>query len=160
MSVEEDERTAMRDSAGSRLALIAESYARITGEPLVEGSPEDLEEALWHSPHVILVHGDEPVPRIFYANRQALDLYEMTAEAFIGMPSHLCAEPTRRHERVKVLTELEKRNLVEVDTGVRIASSGRRFRLVRAKSWNLLDEHGAKHGVVAYYLEWRHLDPA
>lgn len=140
--------------------MIADSYARFTGEPLVEAGTEDLEEALWNSPRVILVHGTERIPRIFYANRKALDLYEMTAKAFIGMPSHLCAEPMRRHERVKVLNELEERNLVEVNTGVRVASTGRRFQLVRAQSWNLLDEHGTKHGVVASYLDWKYIDPA
>lgn len=160
MADDDEERIAMRESAGSRLALIAESYARLAGEPLVDGASGEVEEALWQSPRVIIVHGTEPVPRIFYANRKALDLYHMSAKAFIGMPSHLCAEPVRRHERTRVLNALKRSNMVQVDTGVRVASTGQRFEIVRAQSWNLLDEQGEIHGVVASYLEWRYIDPA
>ena len=150
----------MEISAGSRLPLIAESFERFAGRPLVEPSPGGIEEALWFAPCVIIAHGTEPVPRIFYANRAALDLYEITAPAFIGMLSHLCAEPVRRHERTHVLNQLKRHNLVEVNSGVRIASSGRRIAIELAHAWNLLDKEGQSHGVAACYQNWRHLDPA
>ena len=38
-----------------RLVLIADSYARLLGQPLVDAQ-DDLAEALWQAPRVIVAH--------------------------------------------------------------------------------------------------------
>ena len=43
------------------------------------------------------------------------------------------------------------------ETGVRIAKSGRRFRIAQAIVWNLLDEHGARCGQAAMFEHWEFL---
>src|SRR5690349_2700027 len=78
------DRAAMQASAGGRLGLMAESFARLAGQPLVEPSEVGLEAAMWDAPRAIVAHGTEPEPRFFYANRIALELLAMTATQFIG----------------------------------------------------------------------------
>jgi hypothetical protein len=160
MPVEDNERIAMQVSAGARLPLIAESFARLAGKPLVDPAKGGIEEAMWLAPRVILAQGIEAVPRIFYANRLTLDLYEMTASAFIGMPSHLCAEPIRRAELLRMFSRLDKEDIIEGYNGVRIASSGRRFRVDTAQTWNVTDAQGKRVAQAATYSEWKYLDPA
>ena len=48
----------LADRAGGRLPLIAESYRRLTGRPLLNG--DDGPAALWRAQLVILAHGTEP----------------------------------------------------------------------------------------------------
>lgn len=139
---------AMRESAGGRLALISESYQRITGQALYEGD-------LWHAPVAILAHDTDQPPRFFFGNKLTLDMFRMTAAQFIGLPSHLSAEPDRREERAAMFAQLEASNLVTNYSGVRIAVDGTRFRIIDAVIWNLLDEHGQRHGQAAVIDRWQ-----
>ena len=148
----------MRESAGERLDLIAESFARLTGRTLADGGADGRERALWETPRVIVAHGTEAQPRFFYGNRAALGLFEMRAAEFIGLASDQSAEPAARHARAKMLAALERDRIVEGYTGVRVAASGRRFEIVGATVWDLLDAHGERHGQAATFAEWRYLD--
>lgn len=147
----------MRGIAGTRLALIAESFARLAGKPLVVAGADNLEGALWDAPQAIVAHGTEAEPLFFYGNRTALALFGMRAADFIGMPSHRSAEPAQRAERAAMLERLGHGRIVDDYSGVRIAADGRRFRIERAHVWNLLDESGATHGQAATFAEWRFL---
>jgi hypothetical protein len=154
-ALDSTDRAAMAASAGPRLALIAESFARLTGTPLVEASP--LEPALWLAPRAIVAHGTEAEPLFFYGNRLALELFGMRAAAFIGLPSHRSAEPGLREERARMLARLEADDLIDDYSGVRISADGRRFQIARAHVWNLVDEDGRRHGQAASFAEWRYL---
>jgi len=151
------EREAMRESAGKRLALIAESFQRLTGRQLVEAALPP-ERALWEAPQVIVAHGTEARPLFFYGNRAALALFEMRATEFIGLPSDRSAEPGAREARAKMLAALERDRIVEGYAGVRVAASGRRFEILGATVWDLLDTQGERHGQAATFAEWRRLD--
>jgi hypothetical protein len=151
------DRAAMRDSAGARLEVIAGSFARFAGLPLVDGSV-DLERALWEAPRAVVAHGTEAEPRFFYGNRAALALFAMRAAEFIGLPSYRSAEPALREERARMLERLERDQIVDDYAGVRIAADGRRFAIGPAHVWNLLDGHGTRHGQAATFVEWRFLD--
>jgi hypothetical protein len=152
------DRTTMEHSAARRLALIAQSYERLTGEPLVAPSSVGLEQAMWDAPRAILAHGTEPDPRFFYGNRIALELFAMTAVEFVGLPSKRSAEPALRRERARMLAGLAERDIVDDYAGVRIAATGRRFAITRAQVWNIVDEHGGRHGQAATFAEWQFLD--
>jgi hypothetical protein len=152
------DRRAMQQSAGPRLALIAESFARLAGRPLIDAAPEGLEQALWEAPQAIVAHGTEAQPRFFYGNRVALDLFEMTAVEFVGLPSERSAEPSARDARVKLFEELVRTGIVEGYSGERVAASGRRFAILDATVWDLLDALGEPHGQAATFAEWRMLD--
>jgi hypothetical protein len=148
-----DAQSIMAASAGDRLALIAESHARLTGRALV-ASPE----GLWDAPFVVLAHGLQPDPVFFYGNRMALELFELTPQALVVMPSRLSTEPLGREERARLLDEVARRGFIEDYAGVRVSSSGRRFRIERATVWNLVDASGRLHGQAAAFDRWTPLD--
>ena len=73
------------NAARPRLVLIAESYRRLTGRPLVAAAG-NLGE-LWTAPRVVVAHGTEADPVFFYGNRLALELFELDFAAFTRLPS-------------------------------------------------------------------------
>lgn len=148
------DRATMAASAGGRLALIAESFARLAGRPLVDAAGEDLEAALWSAPRTIVAHGSEDDPLFFYGNARALELFAMSARVFIGMPSRESAEPALRGERQALFARLERDSIVEDYSGVRVAADGRRFRIEQAQVWNLIDRAGSRHGQAATFTDW------
>ncbi len=154
------DRIAMEISAGGRLALIAESFARLAGRPLVDITPAGFEQAMWEAPHVIVAHGVEPEPRLFYGNRIALELLAMTAAEFIGKPANETAEPTLREERSRIIDGLAKHDIVDLYGVVGVAANGRRHTVSNALLWNLVDRHGGRHGVGATFSKWQFLDRA
>ena len=144
-------------SAGPRLALIAASFARLTGRPLAPAG-EDLAEAMWRAPRAVVAHGREADPVFFYGNRLALELFETPAASFIVMPSRLSAEPLLREERARLLARVAAQGFIDDYAGVRISATGRRFRIEQAVVWNLVDDEGAVHGQAATFDRWTRLD--
>ncbi len=136
-----------------RLALIAQSHLRLTGRALVEPG-DDLRKALWNADSVIVAHGTEPDPVFFYGNRMALALFEMDWASFVRMPSRLSAEPLLRDERARVLERVGRDGFVNDYAGIRISSTGKRFRIERAVVWNLVEASGACHGQAATFDRW------
>lgn len=146
-----DDRTLMEQSAGARLALLAESFLRLTGRPLApDGS-------LWSADAAILAHGTQDPPLFFYGNARTLDLFRMPAADFLGRPSHTSAEPAHRDERARMFARLEADDVVMDYAGVRVAADGTRFRIEDAVIWNLVDEYGQRHGQAAWFERWEML---
>lgn len=141
----------------ARLALIAESYRRLTGRELVPAGVDPV-EALWNAPRVILAHGIEADPIFFFGNRAALERFGMTAELFAAMPSRLSAEPVNQAERQAALDRVAAHGFVDDYGGDRIAADGRRFRVEAATIWNLIDAEGTIHGQGATFDRWTDLD--
>lgn len=133
-----------------RLPLLADSYRRLTGKPLVP--PEaDLAQALWEAPRVIVAHGTEDDPVFFYGNRLALEVFAMDFAAFTRLPSRYSAEPLARDERARLLERVRRQGFIDDYAGVRIAADGRRFRIAQATVWNLVDGGGVLHGQAACF---------
>ena len=150
------ERAIVEAHAGERIAMIVESHARITGNDLVTPGG-DLARSLWLLPAVVLAHATEEDPVFFYANRAALELFEMPAADFIRMPSRYSAEPVARAERERLLGEVARNNFISDYSGVRTARSGRKFRIERATVWNLFDPKGSMGGQAASFSDWTEL---
>lgn len=142
-----------------RIARIGHCYQRLTGRLLVSAGSDQV-EALWSSPLAIVAHGPEPDPIFFFGNRTALELFEMNFDTFTRLPSRLSAEPLLRDERARLLERVTRDGLIEDYTGVRIASTGRRFRISNATVWTLFDETGEPAGQAAAFAEWAYLPTA
>lgn len=125
-------------------ALIATSYERFVGERLC--SPAELDGL----PAVVLCHDTSPDPVFVYANRAARDLWEMP---LAGMPSRLSAPPEERAERAAALAS---ETVVRGYTGIRVAASGRRFRILDATVWPVVDDDGVVWGQAATF---QHTEP-
>lgn len=134
-----------------RIALIATSFRRLTGKPLVEAC-DDLLKALWDAPQAILAHGTEADPLFFFGNAVALAAFETTLEAFIGMPSRLSAEAPLREERQLLLDRVSAQGFIDDYSGVRISTTGRKFLITSATVWNLIDADGLVQGQAAAFV--------
>ncbi len=135
----------------ARIALIAASYQRLLGAPLVAGG-DDVAAALWRAPHAIVAHGTEADPLFFFGNAAALAAFESDVAAFTAMPSRLSAEAPARGERQALLDRVSSDGFIRDYAGMRISATGRRFRIENAVVWNLVDEDGARHGQAATFV--------
>jgi len=95
---------------------------------------------LFFASFAVMSHGTETDPIFNYANQCALDLFEMTWENFIKLPSRYSAEMDSQEERDRILQRVSEDGYVDDYTGVRITSKGRRFQITNAVVWNVFDE--------------------
>ncbi|SFT28000.1 MEKHLA domain-containing protein [Paenibacillus sp. BC26] len=142
--------------AGERhAAIILNSYNRLLGKPLIpQGEQESAAEALFHADLVVLSHGTQQDPVLNYGNRAALSLWEMDWEAFTQIESKHTAEPMMQEERQRFLEAVAGQGYIDDYNGIRISSSGRRFRIEQAVVWNLYDEAGAYYGQAAAFANY------
>lgn len=147
------------DWAVSHAATLARSFRHWLGRDLLPGvsEPRAFAEALFAAPFVLVSHGTQTDPVLNYGNRAALTLWKMSWEELTHTPSRLTAEPVAREERTRLLAEVTQHGHIANYAGVRIAKSGRRFRIERAIVWNLLDEAGAHCGQAAMFDRWDYL---
>lgn len=132
-----------------RLALIASSYKRLTGKVLIEPYSFD---AMWNAPVAIVAHGTEEDPVFFYGNKLALTLFEMDQDEFARLPSRLSAEPVGQEARVALLKKVTRQGYIDGYSGMRIAKSGRLFKIKDTTVWNLMDEEGRYFGQAATFV--------
>lgn len=133
----------------ARIALVAESHARLLGRPLIPPGADPV-SALWVHERPVVAHGTEDDPLFFYANRAALAVFETTLAAFLGMPSRYSAEAPDRAERQRLLERVAAHHCIDDYRGQRISAKGRRFTIEGAV-WDLLDIAGVRHGQAATF---------
>lgn len=136
--------------------LLITSYRRITGRDLVEqkGSRTEIARSLYEAPYGVVSHGLGEDPMFNYGNRKALELFEMIWRDFVALPSRESAEPAGRAEREKLLDRVSRYGFVDDCRGVRISSTGRRFRIEEATVWNVVDDSNAYRGQAAVIYRW------
>jgi hypothetical protein len=140
-----------RDSGSVwRIELIASSFEHFLGRPLIAPC-EDIVEGLWNAPCAILAHGTQADPVYFFANARALAAFEYDVETFLRTPSRLSAEAPQREARQALLDRVTAEGYIDDYSGVRIASSGRRFTIEAAIVWNLVDAEGLVRGQAATF---------
>jgi len=133
-----------------RITLIAESFQRLLGRPLVEMQDEPI-AALWNAPQAIVAHASGPDPIFFFGNKAALAAFETTFDEFAQLPSRLSAEAPLRDERQALLDRVSAHGFIDDYAGTRISAKGRRFRIENAVVWNLIDTEGLQHGQAATF---------
>lgn len=138
-----------------RIELIASSFARLVGRPLVEGPlavGDDIASALWSASAAIVAHGTEADPVFFFGNRRALEIFESDVASFTRMPSRLSAPAPARGERQALLDQVSRHGYIGDYAGIRITAKGKPFRIEGAIVWNLLDKAGTRHGQAATFM--------
>lgn len=138
---------------------LTSSYRHWTGRDLVDSglSAAGQARALYEAPFVVAAHGTGEDPVFNYANRAALALFETGWPDFVRMPSRLSAEPTERARRAQLLGSVSCRGFIDDYSGIRISTSGRRFRIHRATVWNVMDASGAPAGQAVMFRDWEYL---
>ena len=143
----------------SRTADLLNSYEKWTGRPLIERTNRvDDSRSLYEAPFVVVAHGTEDDPLLNYGNRVALELWKMSLTEFLGTPSRTTAEPVHRDERAALLQRTRRDGFIDDYSGIRIASTGERFRIHRATVWNVVDATDRHIGQAAAFAEWTPVD--
>jgi len=139
---------------------LLESLRRWTGRSLVEPDQAILDQAcaLFNAPFVVLSHNADEHPILNYANRAGLNLFELSWQELIELPSRHTAEPIHQDERARLLATVARQGFIDDYCGIRITKSGRRFAIEQATVWNLHDENKAPYGQAATFSSWRFLD--
>ena len=141
--------------------LMLSSHQRFVGRPLLLRSPGESDEVLarrlYTAPFGLLSHDDQPDPCFSYANLVAQQLFERSWDELVGMPSRLSAEAPERAERDRFLARVAAHGYIDDYAGIRVARSGRRFRILRATVWNLVDAAGRQIGQAAAIPAWEPL---
>ena len=131
--------------------LLNGSYARLLGKALTD------RDAAWlyaDAPFAVLAHDTATDPNFIYANVTAQRCFEYGWDEFLTLPSRLSAEADLREKRQAALDIVARDGFVTGYSGVRIAKSGRRFRIADAVIWSLTDETGVFHGQAAMFPVW------
>ena len=138
-----------------RVEWVLESHRLWTGRELVPPLPGfDRSESAWSAPFVLVSHGVEPDPVLWYGNRTALTLWEMDWQSFTSTPSRFTAEAPLREERARLMAAVTERGFIDDYAGIRITRTGRRFRIRQATVWNVVDDAGRPAGQAATFSGW------
>jgi hypothetical protein len=139
--------------------LLAQSFRRFTGRDLLPGlfNPLGLARCIFEAPFVVVSQGTEADPVLNYGNRAALQLWELSWAELTRTPSRLTAETPEQAERARLLAAVTARGFIDDYSGIRIAKTGRRFRIERATVWNLVTERGDLCGQAATFDRWEFL---
>jgi len=140
--------------------LMLWSFQHWLGRPLfeVEGTAEAIARQLFDAPFVLLAHGTEADPIFNYGNRRALKLWELDWDTFTQMPSRQSAEAMVQTERDRLLAATSSQGFVEHFSGIRVSSTGRRFRIENGIIWNLVDAEGQYYGQAAIWFRQHFLN--
>lgn len=145
---------------GEHAELLISSYHRLTANHLVEQetSRKDRYRALFEAPYCVVSHNTEDNPIFNYGNQAALNAFEMNWFEFTSLASQKSAEPVNRVERERLLASVSRHGFIDDYRGVRISSTGKRFRIEDAIIWNLIDEKGLYCGQAAVLFKWSSID--
>ncbi len=142
-----------------QVEMLLRSFAHWSHRELLPPSRDLIADArrLYEAPFVVVSHGTEADPVFNYGNALALELFELTWDAFSELPSRRSAEPINQQQRTLFLQRVARDGYLEGYEGVRISSTGRRFRILGAVLWNLLDAEGRISGQAASFARWEYL---
>lgn len=142
-----------------RAGWILDSFERWLKRPLLDRAEDRFEDArrLYHAPFVVVSHDTQADPHFQYGNLKALELWELTVDQLLAMPSRLSAEPMHREERARLLQKTSDQGYADDYQGIRISRTGKRFRIEDAIIWNLVDEADTRQGQAATFSRWTNL---
>jgi len=129
--------------------LLADSYARLLGRPLVPQAMPVVEATEWlyeSAPFAVLAHNTDPDPLFIYGNKAAQCRFGYSWDEITRLPSRLSAEAPNREERQQFLARVQRLGYEAGYKGVRVTKSGQRFMIEEATLWQLLDVDGRLHG--------------
>jgi len=131
--------------------LLADSYRRLLGEPLVPGGLRGAAAAGWlyDAPFGLLAHDTSPDPVFVYANRAAQRAFGYDRAELEGMPSRLSAGEDDRASRAAFMASVRAKGYVTGYRGPRVAKDGHRFWIEDVTLWNLVGEDGTVAGQAA-----------
>jgi hypothetical protein len=135
------------------------SYLRLLGRALIDTplSGAARAQAVFNADFAVLSSGLESDPLFNYANRTALDLFDLDWPRLLATPARESAEPENQAKRDQLMQQVRTQGYIEDYTGVRVAASGRRFVIECTTVWNVVDADDRYYGQAATFSRWRDL---
>ena len=140
------------DFQSAIVAKLAASFDRATGGDLVREAgldPAALGRSAWDGKFALLSHGPDAI--LTYANRFALELWEMDWQAMQKTPSSATAPPEDRAARADLMRKVASDGFARHYTGRRVSAKGRFFLIQDVTVWTCKDEKGAAFGAGAFF---------
>ncbi|MDP9794938.1 PAS domain S-box-containing protein [Catenuloplanes nepalensis] len=118
--------------------MLADSFARVVGEPLLPDGLHGAAAASWlyEAPFGLLAQDDAADPLFVYANRTAQRLFGYGRDEFVGLPSRLSAAAQDRDARAAFMAAVRSRGFVRGYRGLRVTGTGRPFWIEDVTVWN------------------------
>ncbi len=136
----------------SHVKNLLDSFERLTGENIIERVNPELDyNAIQEGEFVLVSHNGAQDPILNFGNEFALNLWEMDWDSFTKTPSRKTAEADLRERRQEMLEVAEQKGYFDKYEGIRISSSGKRFKIKDAIIWNVFNQEGIKIGQAAYF---------
>lgn len=129
--------------------LLASSLHRLTGrsflppDGVTDAAARDLAD---NADLIVISHGIEEDPLFNYCTRAGLELWEVSWEQLVSLPSKRSAEQVERSERAELLARVQRDGYIADYSGVRVSSTGRRFRIHGATVWEVYCPDGVRRG--------------
>ena len=131
---------------------VLNSFEKLTGKKIINRrSPEEDFLEIENGRFVLVSHNGAEDPILNYGNQFALKVWEMNWEDFIKTPSRKTAEADLRKNRDEMLKTVSKKGYFDKYGGIRISSTGKRFKIKNAVIWNVNDENDNYLGQAAYF---------
>jgi hypothetical protein len=148
-----NEPDAANDYQAAHAQLLASSFVRLTGQPLaaIDAGAADPARSLFLSPMAVVSHNTDDDPLFNYANRTALQAFDLPWSEFVGLPSRKSVDSNDVEQRKALMTRVTRDGYVSGYSGIRISANGRRFRICNATIWNLIDDQGIYRGQAAVF---------
>lgn len=143
--------------------IMADSYRQLLGRDSrsalgelinLSETPEELSQALFHAPFVLVSHGTQADPIFNYANQTAMELWSLSWDEFIATPSASVTEPDEIEDRALMLKQAAEQGYIDNYQGIRTAKTGKKFRIEGVRLWNLSDHLGKRCGQAATFPSW------
>ena len=134
------------------VARLVESFDRATGGSLMAEAgldPAALGQGAFEGPFALLSHDGNAI--LTYANRFALDLWEMDWQTMLVTPSRKTAPPEDRAARAVLMDAVARDGFTRSYTGRRVSRSGRLFLIENATVLTMKDKEGAVVGTGAFF---------
>jgi len=146
----------------AHVEMLRSSLQAQAGRDLVDPclNAVDAAREVFFAPFAVVSHDTSEDPVFNYANRIALELFDMSWQAFTALPSRQSAESSNQEKRARLLDEVSRKGFIDAYSGVRIAKSGKRFLIENTTIWNLIDNSGHYSGQAATFNRWRYLSGA
>lgn len=159
MTITPPEPCSRNDYLVEHISILRRCYCHWTGHDLMQSGCGDgvAAKKLYYAPFVVVSHDTSNNPVFNYANRIALQLFEMSWSAFTILPSRHSAEPVEREQRARFLAKVSSKGFSDDYQGVRISASGKRFLVQNAIVWNLFRDDGSAYGQAARFDKWTFL---
>ncbi|TVU59214.1 MEKHLA domain-containing protein [Vibrio atlanticus] len=134
-----------------QVKIISHNYNRIFGKQLYRENNSDLEifYEVWNSHFAIVSHGTEINPLFNFANKKALEIFELNYLDFIGLPSIQTADALAAEDRIMLLNDVNRHGFVKNYSGIRVSAKGKKFQICDAVIFNLFDFEYNYHGQAA-----------